>query len=98
MYVMATAFLRLSAWTTTVRPAKTAEPIEMPFGMWARVGQRNHALHGGTDSHTWRGNFEGEKGQAEYISEHVRQSIYSKGLSRVQNRCGLRMSIGVYCT
>jgi len=26
--------------------AKTAEPIEMPFGMWIRVGPRNYALHG----------------------------------------------------
>jgi len=27
--------------------AKTAEPIEMPFGLWARMGRRNHDLHGG---------------------------------------------------
>jgi len=27
--------------------AKTAEPIEMPFGLWARMGRRNHALDGG---------------------------------------------------
>ena len=26
---------------------KTAEPIEMPFGMWAQVGPRNHVLDGG---------------------------------------------------
>jgi len=24
--------------------AKTAEPIKMPFGMWARVGPHNHVL------------------------------------------------------
>ena len=30
-----------------VSPAKTAEPIEMPFGFWARMGQRNHVLDGG---------------------------------------------------
>jgi len=29
--------------------AKTAEPIEMPFGVWTWVGQRNHLLDGGTD-------------------------------------------------
>jgi len=28
---------------TTVSPTKTAEPIEMPFGMWTRVGPRNYA-------------------------------------------------------
>ena len=27
--------------------AKTAEPIEMPFGLWAWMGRRNHALGGG---------------------------------------------------
>jgi len=26
--------------------AKTAEPIEMPFGLWARMGPSNHVLHG----------------------------------------------------
>jgi len=31
---------------TAVSPAKTAEPIEMPFGIWTRVG-----LHTGA---TWR--------------------------------------------
>jgi len=26
--------------------AKTAEPIEMPFGVWTRVGPRKHAIGG----------------------------------------------------
>jgi len=26
--------------------AKTAEPIEMPFGLWTRVGPRKHVLDG----------------------------------------------------
>jgi len=29
--------------------AKTAESIEMPFGLWARMGPRSHKLHGGPD-------------------------------------------------
>jgi len=29
--------------------AKTAEPIVMPFGLWARSGSRNHELDGGPD-------------------------------------------------
>jgi len=29
---------------TKVSPAKTAEPIEMPFGLWVRMGRRNHVL------------------------------------------------------
>jgi len=28
---------------TIVSPAKTAEPIQMPFGLWTRVGPRKHA-------------------------------------------------------
>ena len=27
--------------------AKTAKPIEMPFGSWAWMGPRNHMLQGG---------------------------------------------------
>jgi len=27
-----------------VSPAKTAEPIEMPFGMWIKVGTRNYVF------------------------------------------------------
>ena len=30
-------------------PAKTAEPIEMPFGFWAPTGPRNHVLDGGPE-------------------------------------------------
>ena len=26
--------------------AKIAEPIEMPFGLWARMGPRNHVFDG----------------------------------------------------
>ena len=32
---------------TRMYPAKTAGPIEMSFGMWARVGQSKHVLDGG---------------------------------------------------
>ena len=31
----------------TVVCAKTAEPIGMPFGLWGRMGRRNHVLDGG---------------------------------------------------
>jgi len=31
---------------TTLSPAKTAEPIVMPFGMWIPVGPRNDVLDG----------------------------------------------------
>jgi len=34
---------------TISSPAKTAEPIEMPFELWTRVGPRNHVFDGGSD-------------------------------------------------
>jgi len=37
-----------------VSPAKTAAPIEMPFGLRTRVGPRNHVLDGGPDI-PWEG-------------------------------------------
>jgi len=35
-----------------VSPIKTAEPIEMLFGLWTQVGPRYHVLGGGPD-HQW---------------------------------------------
>jgi len=34
---------------TTMSLAKTAGPIDVPFGVWTRVGQRNIVLDGGQD-------------------------------------------------
>jgi len=45
-----------------VSPAKTAEPIETPFGLRTPVGQENHMLDVGSDPHMGRGNFEGKRG------------------------------------
>jgi len=36
-------------FVTLVSPAKTAEPIEMPFGLRTLVGPGNHVLDGGAD-------------------------------------------------
>jgi len=44
---------------TLVSPAETAEPIEMPFGLWAQVGPGNHVLDGVPNPPMGRGNFEG---------------------------------------
>jgi len=40
-----------------VSPAKTAQPIEMPFGLWTRVGPGNHVLdhRWGPDPPRWEG-------------------------------------------
>jgi len=37
-----------------VSPAKTAEPVEMPFGLWTLVVPRNHLLDGGAGT-PWKG-------------------------------------------
>ena len=34
---------------STVICAKTVEPIGMPFGLWARMGPRNHVVDGGLE-------------------------------------------------
>ena len=47
---------------TAVICAKTAEPIEMPFGFWARIGPRDHVLDGGPDP-PWEGAILGGKGR-----------------------------------
>ena len=39
---------------------KTAEPIEVPFGLWAWMGPRNRVLHGGSDP-PWKGAILGER-------------------------------------
>jgi len=41
--------LAVCLYVTGMNPAETAEPIEMPFGMWARVGQHSHVLDVGPD-------------------------------------------------
>jgi len=47
-------------YVIVVSPAKTAEPIEMPFGLRTLVGPENHVLDDGTDLPVGRGNFEGK--------------------------------------
>ena len=50
----------LCRFVTIVSPAKTAQLIEVPYGLWTSVGPRNHVLDGGPDPPMQRGNFEGE--------------------------------------
>jgi len=38
--------LSVSLSVTVVSHAKSADPIDMPFGLWTRVGTRNHVLDG----------------------------------------------------
>jgi len=51
------------AWSLSVAamsPAETAESIEMPFGLWARMGPSNHVIEGIQIPPTGGGNFEGK--------------------------------------
>jgi len=48
---------------TLVSPAKTAKPIEMPFGLRTWVDPRDHVLDGGSDAPMGRGKFLGENGR-----------------------------------
>ena len=51
-YVLCTHTMQsnVTGWSVTlVSPEKTAEPIEMLFGLRTRVGQGNHVLDGGPD-------------------------------------------------
>ena len=43
---------------TIVSPAKRADPVVMPFGMWTWMGPRNHVLDRDAFSPTGMGNFE----------------------------------------
>jgi len=45
---------------TIVSPARSAELIELSFGVWTWVCPRNHVLDGGPDPPWQRSNFEGE--------------------------------------
>jgi len=79
-----------------VDPAKTAEPIEMPFGLRTRVGPRNHILDGGPDVPTGRGNFEGGKGRPIVNYRDTLRSYVQKRLDRSICRldCGLGWAKG----
>lgn len=42
------ASVRVCLLVTATSCAKTTEPIDMPLGVWTRVGTRNHVLGGGS--------------------------------------------------
>ena len=39
--------------------SKSNEPLDMPFGIWIRVGQKNNVSGGGPDPPRGRGNYGG---------------------------------------
>ena len=52
--------------------AKTAEPIEMPFGLWTGVGQRHHVLDEGPDPPGEGGILRGKRQPIVKYTVHVR--------------------------
>jgi len=74
-----------------VSPAKTAEPIEIPFGLWTWVSLRNH-VRLGCRSPTGVGNF--EEGKAAFFTSNV------KKLSKNQKilRQGVATSYTEFCS
>ena len=79
----------------TVNAAKAAEPIVMPFGMFTRMGPRNHVLDGSPDTNTRRANFEGENGLVQ--DKDVRYTQRDSAGARTRTvRCG--MPIGLLLT
>ena len=63
-------------------PAKTAEPIEIPFGLRTLVGPRDHVLDGGSDPPMGRGTFLGENGRPIVNYRDILQSSVERRLNR----------------
>jgi len=82
-----------------VSPAKTARPIEMPFGLRTQMGPRNHVLDGGPDAPMGRGNFEGEKKRPVVMYRDTLRSSVQKWLNRSRCRLafGLGWAVGIMC-
>ena len=73
MWHIATVAWSVSLSVTIMSPAKTDEPIEMPFGMWNLVDPMNYTLDGGPHPHTLRRNFENERGSSKDMPRHVQR-------------------------
>jgi len=59
---------------TTISPAKMAEPIEISFGLWTRVGARNYVLDVGSLSTHEKGHLQGgDIGIFPHAAEHCSQ-------------------------
>jgi len=83
--------LSVSLSVTLVSPVKTAQPIEMPFGLTTLVGPGNHVLVGGPDPPMRRGNFGGMRRRIVKYRDTLRSSVKKRlNRSRCRLGCGLR--------
>jgi len=76
---------------TLMSPVKTAEPIEMPFGLRTPVGIGNHVLHGGPDA-PWEGTILMVKGRPIVKYRDTLRSSVQQRLNR--SRCRLGCGLG----
>jgi len=53
--------LSVGRYVTVLSPAKTAEPIEISFGVWTQVGPKKPRITWGSGSPMRKGNFDREK-------------------------------------
>ena len=67
---------------TLVSPAKTAAPIELPFGLRTLVHPGNHVLDGGPDPPMGRGKFLGENGRSIVKYRDTLRSSVQRRLNR----------------
>ena len=82
----------------TNEPCKTAKAIELPFGLKARMGPRNHVLHGVQIPHD-RGNFEGKRANHCKVYRDTLRLSVQKRLNRsgCHLGCGLALAQGIMC-
>jgi len=78
---------------TYVSPAKTAELIQMPIGVWTLVGPRNHVLDGGPDTPKGMGNFGGIVRPIDKHCESLLRGMQQNNQSRHRRDCCSRL----YC-
>jgi len=78
---------------TFVSRAKTAESIEMPFGVLTRVGKRNHVLDG-APMLQGRGNFWGLSTQLKSTGALQRCTRYAKTAEPIEMPFGLLTLVG----
>ena len=81
---------------TLVSPAKTAEPIKIPFGLRTQIGPMKHVLDWRLDPYG-KGNFEGGKGRPIVKYRDTLRSSVQKLLNRSRCRlgCGLGWAEGI---
>jgi len=77
---------------TVMSCAKTAEPIDMPFGLWTQVGSWKHVLDGGLDPLCEGATFRG-KNMPGHVQQHSAVSC-AKMAEQIEMLFGLWTRMG----